>query len=131
MPISLTYDDAKSALLTLATERPDYVYADPEQPQTCEYFTSAGEPGCIVGHVLDRYGLTAADLRRPNADAADGWEILNTTNVRSLVSSGIIEADEQTLNLLLIAQRDQDSGTPWGEAVTHAINVSEAADLYA
>jgi hypothetical protein len=107
-PIKLTYVDALRLLeKAVADKGSGYVYeriplAD---SQVCQYF-HAGQPSCIVGHVLAYEGVTQADL-------SDG---LNRAGVGALG----IEVDTETMLLLKLAQRFQDAGVAWGETVLRA-----------
>lgn len=105
---TIVFDDAVQALKELAAERPDYVY----ERDLCVYTHENGEPGCIVGHVLDRLGLP-----RPGFD-----ESRNTQGIRMLG----FDMDDRTRRLLEDAQEYQDDRETWGAAVEIAVETAEA-----
>lgn len=117
--VKLTFEEAREGLLELAAERPDYVYEPVSTfhggvpTKKCLYLTPAGEPSCIVGHLLsrkgmDRHWLAAAD----EAGASAG--VLHRYGV---------DADSTTLHLLRSVQMKQDRGLSWAVAVQQALDL--------
>lgn len=99
---TITYEDAVRVLDELAAERPDYVYIE----ESCHYTERDGNPGCIIGHLLDRLGFD-----RP------GWG--DATNNESVLSVVPI-LDAKTKTLLRAVQQLQDNGDSWSTAVEQA-----------
>jgi hypothetical protein len=113
--------DVLETLRTVVAERPDYVYAAPaDQDDTrasCFYVHGAGEdaqPGCLVGHVLYRHGVSLDDLAAH--EGAGAHDV--TTALVDLM--GEPDAVRETLGALLEAQGQQDDGATWGEALAEA-----------
>lgn len=117
--LELTYTDALRLLeKAVADKGEDYVY--PHYNDGCAYFEeafreNAGQPSCIVGHVLSYGGITEEDLNGANM-----------TGVRSLTGENsrchVLDVDDETRELLRAAQAFQDAGMPWGHAVAEAQN---------
>ena len=81
------------------------IYLDPdEQSGQCMYVQpDMAGPACIVGHVLYAYGLSLEELE--------------TIESRTALAAGLeFGVDSASVNLLMTAQRAQDSGQTWGEA---------------
>lgn len=99
---------------------PEHTYCRPKEIPHCAYFhpTTWGgwEPGCIVGQILARLGLTRDQL----GDGTSIYKDLNGHSVGILVSSGLIYCDFRTLQFLAVLQGNQDNGHTWGEALTKA-----------
>ncbi|MFF3363612.1 hypothetical protein [Streptomyces misionensis] len=113
--IELTLARAKELLAEAVAEKgADYVYTGPDGEQgnpdraaEC-YYVHGQQPGCIVGNVLHRAGVSLADLAQYEGQAAeDPVEQLTKANVAAV-------------RLLISVQELQDRGTPWGEAVRQA-----------
>lgn len=95
-----------STLREVAAGRPDYVYERPEGGSYCLY-VHGDQPGCIVGHVLNRLGVPLAELEKREGRGAFvvAAEFLHTTGFAREV--------------LDVAQALQDRGRTWGESVGH------------
>jgi hypothetical protein len=111
--------DIGSALDLLATavkQRGEY-YVYPPIPaghRTCTYATSSG-PQCIVGHALSLAQVSD-----------EGLEALRGRGVRELYVQGQLPV-RLTLGALAVfdaAQRTQDRGCAWGDALDHATRVA-------
>jgi hypothetical protein len=113
--LTLTYDEALADLKALVEEKgEDYIYqTDPESG--CLYFHDKERPGCIVGHVMAKHGIKQDDLVHGSAD----WNF--NKSVHGLFKDGFLDIDERTGYLLAIAQTLQDDHTPWGQAVSVAV----------
>ena len=83
----------------------------------CVYFNGAGEPVCIIGHVLVDLGFTQEEL----------WAC-NGTTFYSIVTGAIeeympnplegrLEFTDGAAEVLTKAQNIQDEGRTWGEAL--------------
>lgn len=113
-PIDITLDEAKELLERAVKEKGGgHRFTKPD----CVYFDPKGCPACLIGYVLHYKGVTLDDLYRSkvNSDA----------NVDTLVYSGVIRADLETLALLKIAQSEQDDGMTWRGAVDEALSTYE------
>lgn len=117
--LNLTYTDALRYLEKAVAEKgEDYVY--PSYQEGCEYFESVygsntGQPSCIVGHVLSYNGVTREDL-------GGGLNSSGVLTLNSQHPNGVLDVDDATEDLLVFAQRFQDNGMPWGQAVAEAQN---------
>lgn len=115
--MNLTYETAKATLLKLAAERPDYIHTrDPKAAATrgvtgatliCYYRFHDDSPGCIIGAMVAEL---FPDVRLKEGSSAS----------YALLDAGI-EYDELTRRLMMTTQVEQDAGTPWGGAVSKAI----------
>lgn len=103
----------------------DHVYANPaweseSDPMRSCYNFHGSEPGCIVGHVLHRLGLTAElaeDLRIAGpAGVYDAREAVNTLDAEKFG----FEINQDAANILFSAQAAQDNHFTWGEALAAA-----------
>jgi hypothetical protein len=111
-------------LRTVVAERPDYVYEAPaEQVETgegllsCFYVHGAGaeaEPGCLVGHVLYRHGVSLVDLAAK--EGAGAYNV--TTELVELTGEPGTVSD--VIGVLMRVQDAQDNGQPWARALEHA-----------
>jgi hypothetical protein len=115
MTTTLTLEQVVADLRQIAHDQPDhvcpYLGSETDRTMTCAYFAE-GQPSCIVGHILARHGITQDDLGPLNHGA----------DVSDLVMNEIIDIDLWTEDLLLVAQQEQDAGSPWGRAVQEALN---------
>lgn len=115
----ITDKTVMTTLREVVAERPDFVYkaqttySDDDATPMCGYVhtneNGAQIPGCLVGHVLAKLGIpldTLADFEGRGAH----------TVVRGLD----LNLSQQTERVLWIAQVEQDSGKPWGEALAEA-----------
>lgn len=108
---------AVELLKEVAEERPDFVYAPPNDQGACVY-VHEGEPSCIVGHVLVRMGVPTEHL---DFDVPDN--IPTAIGLLSrLEETGLVDVNSDDAWVLERAQREQDSGVPWGKAVKMALS---------
>lgn len=116
-----TEDDALATLREAVAEKgADYIYTTPEGVQAngnvvCSYVHNGGEPGCIVGNVLHRWGVGLDALLRIEGSTATilgsgVWHDGRTERYLSRPVAGVLVA----------AQRAQDRGEPWGMALALA-----------
>jgi len=81
----------------------------------CKYFEQEfeeygmQEPACIVGHAFSYIGITYEDVEDANVD---GIHLMKS-----------IPMTESARNLWLEAQKFQDEGFPWGEAIKRAVEL--------
>lgn len=127
LTVTLTYDEALALLRkAVETNGADYVYPNWKETFGCRYFGSAGEPSCIVGHVLADKGVTLAELS--GLDECRSVRAGSVANLDlsppELAKRGLIEADPRTVALLKEAQWQQDYGVAWGLAVEKAVRVA-------
>ena len=97
----------------VAAEQPDYVYERPADG--CAYEVD-GKPSCLVGHAMFRLGMPLDLIRR--CDRAGAIEHVLDEIRGEFDESGDDKGVYRTL--LGWTQGVQDSGTPWGEAVSEA-----------
>ena len=117
MTIELTYDEALDLLNQAVDERgTDYIYNKPTDAKFCQYFHGQ-EPGCIVGWVLAKKGLTPDDLE----DVSQYGQRYADESALHLAEAGIFVADDRTVTLLERVQQLQDDGVQWGAAVADAL----------
>ncbi len=125
MAIELTLARVKELLAEAVAEKgADYVYttpegepAGPDMETPCRY-VHGDKPGCVVGHVLHKAGVSLALLEGQEGTDAYGA-------MRNLWRDGEIEFEPPVRQLLNHVQLDQDRGTPWGEAVRRALATAE------
>jgi hypothetical protein len=120
--MELTYEVAKTTLLKLAEERPEYVHTlDPRLPaarvfhdteQTCLYRLADGSPGCIVGALA--------------AELFPGVVLQEGSVAHAALERVGISLDYKTRSLVSYVQCEQDAGIPWGEAVPIALRTVES-----
>jgi hypothetical protein len=107
-PLEISYDEALELLDRAVAERgEDYVYDG-----ACEYFQcdADNQPGCIVGHVLAYKGMDPELLDKLG---------LNSTKLAYVADkSEVLKLDIKTKVLLDEVQNRQDTGIPWGKAVS-------------
>lgn len=114
---TVTDEDLKSALRTVAEGSPGYVYTSPEwqgEPGTsgCYYVHHARDdesilaPGCMVGYALNALGVPLSALKEwehnPAVDLLDEFFPGASADVRAAYRR---------------AQARQDRGCPWGKAI--------------
>lgn len=80
----------------------------------CTYRNVDKTPGCIVGHFI-------YDLNPELVLDESGWS-------RELIDGTDITVDDKTSELLSLVQQHQDSGIPWGQALSKAIEYLEGVD---
>lgn len=124
MKITLTAQQILDGLTEIAEANPDHKYQKPTEDGLCLYF-HGDEPGCIVGQLLAKHGVTGDQMRE--VDDAQGW-MLNERAVGDLIEAGIIDTDHEGYAMLTVAQKSQDDGNTWGEAVAEAKNVQKIFD---
>jgi hypothetical protein len=121
--IELTWTKVNELLDAAVAEKgADYVYQDPDGRRggevdedgcpaavTCRY-VHGDKPGCIVGNVLHRAGVSLSALRDE-----EGVGAYNSMFERLYVSMPTHASD-----LLAHVQDRQDVGVPWGDAVREA-----------
>ena len=83
--------------------------------QGCVYFDpNTGVPSCIVGCLLSKVGVVPEDMRNDdNTEAAVG-AFFEGGDEEADYHSLVLESDEQGRTALLVAQRFQDAGRPYG-----------------
>ena len=128
-----TVEETLAALKEAVAERGEnYTYeADPlSLSEACSYSTVAGESSCVVGNVLKR--LTPDIFQSIHDyewyDQEDGGFYLHEQSVAQYMGrNNMIDMpfDKDAIKLLLSVQNMQDSGTPWGLAVSEAEKNSE------
>lgn len=124
----LSYEEAVQALEAVVERKGrDYVYQKPsvQWPEddkwevhfvgdggNCLNWLPDGTPSCIVGQlVVDKGWLPGTP-----GDITDN----ESSEVTELFTELDIEVDEKTMQLLRLAQTNQDLGIPYGEAVDRA-----------
>ncbi|WP_416972562.1 hypothetical protein [Streptomyces sp. 4F14] len=121
MSYILTDEQVVSALRSVVEENPEKVYEAPINMRSstdknqCYYVHRAEdgteECGCLVGTVLHRLGVSLADLAKA--------ETLGATV--ALSRAGVVGVSYRVASLLAHAQRDQDQGRTWSEALKKAV----------
>lgn len=92
----------------LAKEKPDFVYAIPEDAETCLYVFN-GKGSCIVGQALINLGILAEDIAEHEGQPA------------SDVMEDLLDDPNSGHNFWLDqVQSEQDGRVPWGKAVETA-----------
>lgn len=127
MAIELTLDRAKELLAeAVALKGADYVYVNPDGvqasgsfPGDCHY-VHGDQPGCIVGHVLHKAGVSLTLLS--DQEGQNSYAVL-----RNLHRASQVSCEEGVEALLGEAQGAQDMAVPWGEAVRQAEEALEDA----
>ena len=97
----------------VAAEQPDYVYEKPADG--CAYEVD-GKPSCLVGHAMFRLGMPLDLIRR--CDSEGPIEHVLDEVCGEFDESGDDRGVYRTL--LGWTQGAQDSGKPWGEAVSES-----------
>lgn len=133
MTIEIDRDTALRELRAVVEEYGEgYRYVDEfgreggEDSAQCQYL-HGDEPGCIVGHVLHRLGVSADTLFAFDHASAGG----DSQGIRTLASQGALTAHGLVLTLdaldaLDFAQDAQDSGYTWGDALARAERMTAA-----
>jgi hypothetical protein len=117
MPEFLTYSRAVELLREVVAEAgEDFVYESPIEPKSRCLYVHDGQPGCIVGHVFHRAGVSVEDLA-----GVEDWTPLDYEEVRQFCDW----ADEPARKLLAAVQVQQDDCTPWGEALRRALETGD------
>lgn len=95
----------------------DYVYTD--HHEYCMYADSRDEPKCLVGHALHLAGVDISRLSHPTD--LDGNII--DTDIFTLHEFKKVDLANEAAVVFDRAQRSQDSGETWGEALEAARDV--------
>ena len=85
--------------------RGSFEYGGPSRG--CRYLDQDNHPSCLVGHVLVRAGTSTEALNK--------LDVLGVS-AKSLADYGL-RVDEKASTVLCTAQRTQDAGKSWGEAL--------------
>lgn len=108
MAIQLDFAGVVNAAQTIVADKGfDYVYGKCDG--MCVYFDE-GKPSCLVGRILDTYGMTPEDVSGRNE-----------TTVSILFADDVIAGDYATRSFLMRLQTAQDSGRSWGKALMDAL----------
>lgn len=120
--ISTTFADVVAAVTAVVSEDPERVYSAPEHQLhgkvgTCFYvhtntdaMRTPRSAGCVVGAALHRLGVPLETLQRYEGSPAS-LVMVDTIDLGSM-------HDEMNAGEFLgRVQREQDGGTPWGEAL--------------
>lgn len=131
---TLTDDDRKfiDAMHEAVAERgEDWVYPLPERDPdarngivadgwhvpnstTCVYMTDEGDPACLIGLALYKIN---PDLV-PNYDASSSGDDMDAWSVLVCIGEeGSLNLSGRIVSAANTAQRAQDDGAPWGEAI--------------
>lgn len=122
--MDLTDEQIITTLRAVVAERPDYVYERPAHMKPiygdnghiaadCLYVHTAPDdatdltPGCLIGKVFHRLGVSLEDLVR--WEGKGGFEVADEYGASTEVG-----------NVLSTAQNSQDSGQSWGVALADA-----------
>ena len=115
--LPLSYDDTLGLLREVIAEKgEDYVYDSPIEPRSRCLYVHDGQPGCIVGHVLHRAGVSVEGLA-----GVEDWTPLD----HEVVPQFCGWAAEPALELLAAVQVEQDAGATWGEALRRALETGD------
>lgn len=126
---NVTPTEALDTLRAVVSGHEDYVYAAPAhqvQPgASCFYVhhnTETGEksPGCVVGHVLNRLGVSLDTLMGYEGTRAD--QVIQDLTREDLQPTPRPHVT-YLRRLLDQAQQCQDNGAPWGDALERASKV--------
>lgn len=111
----LSYKETKRLLERAVEDKGgDYVYRGADDEGGCQYFKE-GKPSCLVGHVLNYLGVSP-DQVTEGETAGDELKLLG------------FELDSRTELLVNKAQRKQDLGYYWDEAVRSAVHITDYHD---
>lgn len=107
--------------LTLDIVRPvmDEIVKDNPTKQidvgSCSYAgvdVHAGQPSCLVGHVLHQLGWSTEELAALDKSDPEG----DGTAFETLVQYGLVKAERDVVRYLQVAQSTQDRQQPWLDA---------------
>lgn len=99
----------------VAAENPDYIYKRDHRDGGCHYVVD-GKPSCLLGHALWNLGVIGADFTK--RFDSDGNNALDDLGIEFLLEELRLELDFEEINYLGQVQGRQDSGRPWGKAVS-------------
>ena len=125
----ITGEQMRAMLVEIANERPDYVYEPPEGFGGACVYVHNGEPSCIIGHALARFGVPLDDVElldyMPNYDGdlpeeKDSAFVGDAHFSNTLTKRGVY-LDVSALNIAEAVQALQDSFTSWGAAVERSL----------
>lgn len=106
---------------------PDHIYVNPkgQSPRDmiggdvdCSYADPMGAPSCIVGHVL--YKLDRELFEKIAAVEQDRKCSISVNHLNGFNPAWPVVGDEATRTILKVAQRDQDLGHTYGQALLRA-----------
>ena len=106
----------------------DYEYEAPASIGRCVYFDNDGCPSCVVGYVLADLGVTLGGVHEIGRDPGSPSDSGNQIAISAVNVDGV-QLTSGARHVLATAQRAQDNGQPWGEALNLA--VAAAASLRA
>lgn len=112
--------DAIEALRTVVAGREDFVYHSPDGAAgLCVNFNvlDAYRPSCVVGHVLDLWGLPQ-ELRPVAADGS-----VHRVNLKLRDKRSPFVMSMEAMQVLAAAQKFQDEQGTWGGALAKAEEV--------
>jgi hypothetical protein len=121
--ISLNFSDAiKFAWKAVGEKGDDYVYVNEDIPgsRNCLYvhgrFDRNWRPGCLVGNILHRAGVSLNYMESRGGSASD--------LLKDLERDEIIGVDSGAKSFLVIVQSLQDERIPWKVAIAAASNAA-------
>lgn len=120
--ITKTYDETLATLREVVAEAgEDFVYQQ-QYGEAC-YYSVNGEPACIVGRVLAKWGV---DLTRMDSSAVVDDGNLSGLFANGLLirlrTEGVLDVGQDGVKLLKLAQARQDGECTWGESLSRAQN---------
>lgn len=104
--MSVDATQLRSVVERIASERPDFVYKQPDH-NGCRYTHEDGSPGCLIGQGLHELGYVIA---------WDSGMNIGTT-VLGLAARGVITGLNIDVDWLDTVQLAQDRTRPWGECI--------------
>lgn len=111
--IEVSDEDVLETLREVVAGREEFVYETPGNDGRCYYvhYSADGNkaPGCLVGHVLHRLGGSLTGMESAEFEEPSGAS-----------SAAGIQLTYRSELALAMAQEAQDSGLPWGEALSEA-----------
>lgn len=137
--MSKMYDaqEVKRRLRRIANEKGhEYVYQHPtyedefgaiQEVDSCTYSDALGQPSCIIGVLLSETVPTAFEkLRSHEWDRGTTLIFSPAVHMLTLVGASVNLREhftDEAIQVMTVAQRLQDDGLSWGEAVTEAERV--------
>lgn len=98
----------------------EYVYQLPANERQCVYFDAAGCPSCIVGYVLADLGVSVGGVHESGRTPGSQFDMGNGIAIAAVDVDGVA-LTEGARSVLAMAQRAQDQGETWGEALERAV----------